>query len=135
MVTDELVTLVEEALDDILRMSYHNAQSRICSVVYGVLRHVMLHLLRKNVIGETVHAYVSKVFAPDAAADKFLKHLQTSSSFMAPTATFAQRKTHTSIVNKNTLFAKASKIEPVVAMEVNGNIIEELPSQPYAGSE
>lgn len=56
LVTEDLTTLVEEFLDNILRASYLNAQSGIRSVLYNFVEQVMLNRLRKDVIGQTLNA-------------------------------------------------------------------------------
>lgn len=69
LVTTELATVLEESLENILRESFHNWQSGIRSVVYNVLEQVILDLLRKDVIGETLEAHIGKVFDTDEAAE------------------------------------------------------------------
>lgn len=135
MVADGLATLVEESLDDILCMSYHDAQSGFPSVVYNYVEKFMLDLLCKNFISETFDAHVAKLFYTDAAADRVPKKLLTPRSFMAPTATFEQRKPDTAIENKNKVLAKASNVDLVAATEVYGEIIKEPPSRSDSGSE
>lgn len=48
--------MVEESLDDILRMLFYNAQSSIRSVINITLEEVMYYLLRKDGIEETLDA-------------------------------------------------------------------------------
>lgn len=60
--------------------------------MYNVREQVMLYLLRKDVMGETLEAHISKSFDTYAAADRLLKKDLTSSSFMALIATFVRRK-------------------------------------------
>lgn len=129
------VTLVEEFLDDILRKSYRNAQSGILSAVHYVEEQDVLDQLRKEVVGETLDVHIAKFLDMDAAADRVSKKLLTSSSLMAPVVTFVQRKSDTAIADKGTEFTKASKMEPVIATEIYGDIVEELPSQYDSGSE
>lgn len=122
LVTDELAMLVEGSLDDIPCTSYCNAQSGIRSVVYRVLEQVMLDLLRKDVIEETMDAHIAKVLNTYAAADEISEKLLTSSSFIAPITTFVPYKTNLFIVDQNTVFAKASQRKPWAALEVDRQV-------------
>lgn len=61
MVANEFSTMVEEALDDILRTLFHNKQSGIQSVVYYILKQVMLDLLHKDVIGKTMDPNIAYI--------------------------------------------------------------------------
>lgn len=92
LVTEKLMALVQESLDDILRPSYNNARSEIRLVVNNVLEQVRLDLLRKAVLCEMLDAYIAKFIDTDAAADRLWKKLLTSSSFMVPIATFVRLK-------------------------------------------
>lgn len=49
----ELDTTVDKWCDDALRILFHIAQSCICSVVCNLVEHVVLVVLRDDVIGET----------------------------------------------------------------------------------
>lgn len=54
LVTTALETIVEESPDDILRVSFHNAQrGDYSSVIHNVFEHARLDLLREYVVGET----------------------------------------------------------------------------------
>lgn len=61
--------MVEESLEDILRTSFHNAQSGFRSVVYKVVEQVMLGLLHQDIIRETLDAFITKSFDTNATAD------------------------------------------------------------------
>lgn len=118
------MALVQESLDDSIRMSYHNAQSVIHLVEYSVMEPVLLDLLCNDVIDEIVGAHKAKCFYTDAAADRLSKELPTSSSFMVPIATFEQRKTDSAIVDRNIVLAMASKKEHVAATETLDDLSE-----------
>lgn len=62
LVTGEPATLPGELLESILRTSYHKAQNGILPVRYIAAEPVMLYLLRKYVIGETLDAHIGKFF-------------------------------------------------------------------------
>lgn len=61
LLTEELATLVEESLEDVLHTSYYNAQSVIRSFVFNAVEQVMLDIFRKDVIGETLKAHKAEV--------------------------------------------------------------------------
>lgn len=67
LVPEELATLVEESLDDILCMSYHNAQIGILSDMYNVLGQVLWDLLREDLSSETLDAHTANFFDTHAA--------------------------------------------------------------------
>lgn len=50
----------------------------------------MLGLLHKEVNGESLDAHITKHFDMDEAAEGMSKRLSTSTSFMAPIATFVR---------------------------------------------
>lgn len=93
LVLQELTKLVEEALENILRLSYHIAQSDIWSAVYNVVEQVKLDLLCKRVIDKTLNGQTAKLFRTKTAADRISKNLLPSSLFMEPIATFLRCKT------------------------------------------
>lgn len=129
LIIDELEKVLKELLDDIIRRVYHNAQCGIRSVVYNVVEQVMLDQLRKDVSRETLNAHTAKLLDINTDADRILMNLLTSSPFMSPMTTSVQRKTDTTVANKNTIFAKALKMEPMAGMEVYGDIIDKMPRQ------
>lgn len=61
MVTNKSSTMVEEALEDILRTQLHHAQSIIQSVVYKIVEQVMLDLPCKDVLDEMLDAQIAKL--------------------------------------------------------------------------
>lgn len=127
-----------EIVDDIFRALYHNNQSEIRSVLYYIVEQVKLGLLEplhKDVMSKTLEVHIAKFFEISAAADRLWKKFMKSSSFMAPIATFVPRKTDCAKADQNTLIAKASKREPVVATEAYGDNIEEAPSWSDSGIE
>lgn len=85
--------MVEKALDEVLRKTFHNGQSGVGSVVYNVVEQIMLDLLFKDVIGECFDAHIAKAVDMDEAAEGFWSRLLSSSSLMAPIATFIRQKT------------------------------------------
>lgn len=62
LVVKWLSIMVKKSLEDILRMKFQSAQSGIPSVVYIVVEQEMLGLLRKDFIGETLDAFITKGF-------------------------------------------------------------------------
>lgn len=60
LVMNELLKMAEEPLDDIQKKSLHDAQSGIQWVVHCVVEQVMLVLLRKELIEETLEAHKVK---------------------------------------------------------------------------
>lgn len=88
MVMNELSTMLEGSLGDILRTPYHNVQSGIQSAVYKVVQQGMLDLLRKDVIGVQLDAHKVKFFEINAADKGVSKRLLASGSYMEPIATF-----------------------------------------------
>lgn len=73
----------------------------------------MMGELREEVIGETLDAPIGKILDTDVAANRLLKKLLTSRSFMRPIATFIRHNTDSAIAVQNTVLAKASKKKPV----------------------
>lgn len=84
MITTEWSSKIKEPLGDILRTSCHNSQSGIRSVV----ENVMLDLIHKEIIGETLDSYIANFCDTNAAAELLSKRLLASSSFMNAIATF-----------------------------------------------
>lgn len=73
LVTNQLSPVIEESLDDILKTSFHNAQSSIRSIVYKVVEQVVLYLLRKDGFEGTLQAQSVKLVDTVAAAEGFSK--------------------------------------------------------------
>lgn len=81
--------MVEEALNKVPHKKFYNALSSVQYVVYSVVALVMLDLLRKEVTGEPLYAYISKFFDMiEDARGLSRRLLLTSTSFMEPIATF-----------------------------------------------
>lgn len=108
-IENELMTMVEGSLEDILRTLLHNAESGTRSVVYIVVEQVMLALLRKKVVRDTLNADIVNYCNTDVAANKLSKRLMTSSSFMTPITTFVRQKMDTAMESKNHNTALESK--------------------------
>lgn len=87
-------------MDDILRSSYHNAQNGICAVFYKVVEQIMLDLLRKDGIGETVNAHIAKVLDTNAAANRLPEIFLILKSIMMAIAKVVQRKPTLSLQNR-----------------------------------
>lgn len=68
LVAYEVARLHKKSLDDNHRPLYHNTQSKICSILYNVVEHVMLDLLLNDIIDDTLHGYKMKLFDMDADA-------------------------------------------------------------------
>lgn len=77
LITEGLTTLIEKMLDDILCTSYHNSQNEIRSVVYTVVQRVVLDILQKDGIGETMEDHIVRLFDTVAVADRLWKKLLT----------------------------------------------------------
>lgn len=71
MVTKELLSTVGESLNDFIGTSFYNTQSIIWSVIYNVVEQVVLDLLRKNVIAETIDLHIAKILDSDGAPSGF----------------------------------------------------------------
>lgn len=68
--------MVKESLNDIMKTFLHNAQGDIASVVYKVIEQVMLELLHKDIIGETLDDNITNfptLTQPWAALEKISK--------------------------------------------------------------
>lgn len=70
---DEIATMVEEIMDDVLRKALHKAHSGVGSVVYNVLEQVKCDRFRKDFIRETKKAHIAKNFDTDAVTAGFSK--------------------------------------------------------------
>lgn len=58
---NDLWTMFNDCLEEILMTSFQNGQSSIRSVVYKFATQVMLDLLCKDVIGETLDGHIVKI--------------------------------------------------------------------------
>lgn len=123
LVTEELVTLVKKSLDDIFRMSFHNAQLGTRSVEYKVLEQLMLDLFCNRGICDTLNAHIEKLFNTKVATNSLSKNLLTLSSFITPMTSSIRRRTDSAVADQNKLFAKTLKKEPVAVTEAYGDII------------
>lgn len=118
--------MLAEEPDDILRKTFCNVQGGVRSVVYTV-EQLMLNLLQKSVIGISFDSHIAKFFHTYEAFPVLSKRLLASSSFMAPIATFARRKTDTAMNEKKISFADASE-ELIGTVQTFNNGGESLPS-------
>lgn len=84
--------MVEEALDDILHMTLHEAQSGVQWVVYNVHEQVMLDMIRQGISGETLDAHITKFLDTDEDIEGFLKRLLRSTSFKLLILTLVRQK-------------------------------------------
>lgn len=103
------MTVVEDLLDDILRLSYNHAQNGIRSVLYSIVEKVVLDRLFEEVTAETLDTQLVKLLDTSAAANRLSRKLLTSSWFMSTTATFIRRETVSAIAGPDILMTKASK--------------------------
>lgn len=85
-VIKEISALVVESLDDILQLAYLNKRTGICSVIYDVDEQVLLHLIRRDVICETLDRHTSTYFNFDDADAKVFGQLFSTNSFITPIA-------------------------------------------------
>lgn len=115
LVPKEMVTIVEKALDEALCKNLHSAQSDVQYVVNNIVEHVMLDLLRKDVIGKNFDAHIAKLFETNEPGEELLKRLLTSTSFITRTATFVRPNTNTAMKDKG--------YSPYVAPKAPGNTI------------
>lgn len=134
LVRIEMVTIVEEALGEALRRTVYKAQSGVRSVVYTVIQHVILDLLRKRVIEKNLDTHIAKYSYKDAAAEGWSERLLTSSSIMASNVTFVKRGTYTTIENKKYSVIYASQNLMDTAGPSNDGS-ESLPSRSDSGTE
>lgn len=112
LITNELTTIVEESLEDMLQALLHNAQSGIPSISYNVSEQVMVDLIRKQFIPDTMNAHVANYFNMDVAADKLSKGWLTSGSFRALIAALVRRKLYLVMDEKKCIVAYSS-MEPM----------------------
>lgn len=83
-----------------------------------------MDFLFKDVISETMDAHIAKFSDTEAAADWPLKKLLTSSSFIAPTATFLRCQTDSGIAEDGSVPTKSSKREQFTAVATYQDIID-----------
>lgn len=76
-IQNELSTMIEELLDDILRQLLQTRQRGIGSVVYIVVWLVVLDLLDNGVIKDTSNAHIEKLLDTNGAANRLWKSLFT----------------------------------------------------------
>lgn len=134
LVANELWETIEESLNDILRKLLHNPQSGIHSGVYNVVDEVMLNLLHKDVILDTLDGHVAKIFDTEAAADRLSKRFLTSSTFMESIATFMRSKTYTTMAQQKFSTTVARK-DPMDTVETYKDDDESSPSRKDSGSD
>lgn len=84
-------TRIDQRRGTALMLKTWSPESGIRSLVYNVDELVMLDLLRKDVIGETLKARIEKLFDTYAAIERQSK-LLIFRTFMAPIATCVRRK-------------------------------------------
>lgn len=65
-----LLTMFEEPLDSVLHQLLHNTQSGIISVQSSIVKHVILNLIREEVIRDSVQSPIAKLFDSDGAPDE-----------------------------------------------------------------
>lgn len=90
--TNELSTMVDEFVKDILGTSLYKVQRGTQWVVYIVVEKVMLEVLRKDVIRERLDAHIAKFFDTNAPAKALSRRLLTFNSLMVPITTFLRVK-------------------------------------------
>lgn len=76
-VANELTTVVQQSLDEILRTLYHDGQSSIQTIFLKVVPKVELDPLCRDFICNTLDAHILKFFDTDVASDKISKNLMT----------------------------------------------------------
>lgn len=59
---NELLIMIKESKDDILRKSLYKVQTGIRSVMYQAVQHVMVALLRKEFTRDTLEAHIARLF-------------------------------------------------------------------------
>lgn len=102
---------IQEGLDDVQHITFHNAQSRVGLVIYNVLQQEMLDLSRKQVIEEMLGVHTVKSSDTNEAAEGLSKSLLTSTSFIAPIATFVLLKTDLAMEGQKYI-AAVGAVEP-----------------------
>lgn len=74
--------MVEKVLAEVLRKTFHNTQNGVRSEGHNFVEQVMLDLLLKHVIRETLFAHIAKFVDTDEASEGLSKRELTSSCFM-----------------------------------------------------
>lgn len=64
--TGEILALISESLDDILQFAFENIRTGACSTIHNVVEHVLLYLLHRDVIGETLELGTSPYISTPA---------------------------------------------------------------------
>lgn len=80
-------------------------------MLYSVVKQIILGLLHKDVIGDTLNAHKARLLDINESADGPSKKLLTPCSFMTTITKFCQGEINTAIAEQNLVFAKASKKE------------------------
>lgn len=80
MIAQDTLALVTESLDDILQYVYENAPTGVRSVVYIVLEQVSLHVVRRDMIGETFEGHISTYFDFNDDAGKIFRELLSTAN-------------------------------------------------------
>lgn len=84
MISKEAPALVAESLVNILPCAYENTRIGVCSVIYNFVEPVLLDLLRRDVIDETLNRNSSTSLNSDNAAGKTARKLFTANSLPVP---------------------------------------------------
>lgn len=100
LVSNETAKMVERASDEVLRDTLRKAQNGFGAFVYNVVELVMMDLLRRDVIGDTLDAHVARFFEKDEAAEGLWKRMFTSTSFMGRIENFAGHRMDTATEDK-----------------------------------
>lgn len=109
LVSNKRSRIVEEAMSNALCKMFNKEQSGFQSVVYSFVGQVMLDLLRKGVIEETLDARKSTFFKPYEPSGCFFKRRVASASFVTPILAFSRRKSAKAMENKKFSTAVAPK--------------------------
>lgn len=134
LIGNELRKILEESLNDILRMSFHNAQKGIFAVGYIVFEQVTVPLLPKEVIEDTLDAHIANSLDTDVATDKPSRSSLTFSPFMVPIVTSVGCKTDTDMESMKYSTSPVSK-EMMESGETYSDESEPPPSRLESGSE
>lgn len=99
------------------------------------MQRVMLRLMRKNFLVETLDTHIAKVSSTDATGHRLSKELLTSCSPIAPIATFVGLKTDSAIADQNTGVAKETKKEKEAATGAQGKNIKAPSTHSNSGND
>lgn len=124
LVSKELSTMIEYSLDDLLWNHLRIVQTCFRSVLRIIAEHVMLDLVHKDVIGESLDAPIVKFIDPYPAAERLSKRLLISGTFMVPFATLVKRKSDSAIAQK---CSKSFTIKDSIDTLVRYQDIDDLP--------